>query len=517
MNTAPSVCAPSDPTHKWDQLDWPRHERQVRRLQARIVKATRDGRWGKVKALQRLLTHSFSGKALAVQRVTGNQGKRTPGVDGAVWLTPGAKYKAIGSLRRRGYRPQPLRRVHIEKANGKLRPLGIPTMKDRAMQALHLLALAPVAETTADPNSYGFRQARSTADAIGQCFVVFSGQGKARWVMEGDIQSCFDRISHEWMLHHIPMDNEVLAKWLRAGYVENRTLFPTTEGTPQGGIASPALANMALDGLERLLNERFPALWDPVEKRRCNPQVHLVRYADDFIITGDSKERLEDEVRPLVERFLSERGLRLSPEKTSITHIDQGFDFLGQNVRRYGGKLLIKPSNKNVETFLKRVREMIKSNRAVSQNLLIHVLNPVIRGWANYHRHIVAHQTFKKVDTAIWSALWQWAKRRHRNKGRRWIAERYWHPTRLQRWAFAVDTGERSAEGKVVWLRLARAAETRILRHRKIKRDANPFDPAWRTYFEERKLCKVYGGGSPASTKPDTPPVVKPGSAKAGL
>ena len=239
MNTGNSVCASSDRTTKWDQLDWPRHERQVRRLQARIVKATRDGRWGKVKALQRLLTHSFSGKALAVKRVTGNQGKRTPGVDGAIWLTSGAKDKAIGSLRRRGYQPQPLRRVYIAKANGKLRPLGIPTMKDRAMQALHLLALAPVAETTADPNSYGFRPARSTADAIGQCFFLFSQEGGAKWVMEGDIQSCFDRISHEWMLNHLPMDREVLAKWLRAGYVENRTLFPTTEGTPQGGIVTP--------------------------------------------------------------------------------------------------------------------------------------------------------------------------------------------------------------------------------------------------------------------------------------
>ena len=274
---------------------------------------------------------------------------------------------------------------------------------------------------------------------------------------------------------------------------------------------------MTLDGLERLLNERFPALWDPVEKRQRNPQVRLVRYADDFIISGDSKERLEYEVRPLVERFLSERGLRLSPEKTTITHIDEGFDFLGQNVRRYGGKLLIMPSRKNVETFLKRVRAIIKSNRTVSQAVLIYQLNPVIRGWANYHRHIVAHQTYKRVDTAIWEALWQWAKRRHPNKGRRWIGEKYWHPTRLQRWAFAVDTGERSAAGKVIWLRLARATETKILRHRKIKRDANPFDPAWRAYFEERKLGKVYSPASPASPKPDTPPVVKPGSAQAEL
>jgi RNA-directed DNA polymerase len=522
MNVEKSACASSDPAKAWDRLEWSQYEHQIRRLQARIVKATREGRWGKVKALQRLLTHSFSGKALAVKRVTGNQGKRTPGVDGSLWLTPGSKWKAIGSLRRRGYQPQPLRRVYIRKSNGKMRPLGIPTMKDRAMQALHLLALEPVAETTGDPDSYGFRTARSTADAIGQCFVLLSHHGGPEWVLEGDIQSCFDRISHEWMLTNIPMDTEVLAKWLRAGYVENRTLFPTTEGTPQGGIASPALANMTLDGLERLLKERFPIKWDRSEKKYDNPRVHLVRYADDFIITGNSQELLECEVRPLIERFLNERGLRLSPEKTTITHITVGFDFLGQNLRQYGGKLLIKPSKKNVQTFLEKVRGIIKSNRSDTQETLIWKLNPVIRGWANYHRHIVAHRTYKWVDAAIWRALWQWARRRHSNKPLRWVAEKYWHPTRLQRWAFAVDSGERSAAGKTVWLKLARATDTGIRRHRKIKKDANPFDPAWYDYFEERELHKAYGPELPERPRlllrnTDQHPVVKPGPAQAGL
>ena len=260
MNADKPACASSGEAEAlWGHLRWQECERKVRRLQARIVNATREGRWGKVKALQRLLTHSFYGRALAVKRVTENKGRNTPGVDGAIWSTPASKHKAIDTLRRRGYQPQPLRRVHIPKANGKTRPLGIPAMKDRAMQALHLLALEPVAETTADLNSYGFRPERCTADAIAQCFVALAQEDCAAWVLEGDIRGCFDNISHEWMLNHVPTDTKVLRQWLKAGFVENRTLFPTEAGTPQGGIISPTLANLTLDGLERLLKESFPA------------------------------------------------------------------------------------------------------------------------------------------------------------------------------------------------------------------------------------------------------------------
>ena len=239
MNADLSACASFGGTSPWDQIDWSHSEREVRRLQARIVKAAREGRHNKVKALQLMLTHSFHGKALAVRRVTENQGKRTPGVDGAIWQTPGAKYGAIGALQRRGYQPKPLRRVHIPKANGKLRPLGIPTMKDRAMQALHLLALEPIAETTGDPNSYGFRPARSTADAIETCFLLLGRTCAPQWILEGDIRGCFDHISHEWMLRHVSTDKKVLRQWLKAGYMENRTLFPTEAGTPQGGVMTP--------------------------------------------------------------------------------------------------------------------------------------------------------------------------------------------------------------------------------------------------------------------------------------
>ena len=485
MNVEQSMCAASGPEAQWVQIDWAQCELKVRRLQERIVKATQEGRHGKVKALQWLLTHSFHGRALAVKRVTHNQGKNTPGVDGAIWSTPASRYKAIDTLRRRGYQPQPLRRVYIPKSNGKLRPLGIPTMKDRAMQALYLLALLPVAETTADPNSYGFRPKRSTADAIEQCFTVLARKIGPQWVLEGDIRGCFDNISHAWMLTHIPTDKEVLKKWLKAGFMENRTLFPTEAGTPQGGIISPTLANLTLDGLERLLKETFRK---KVIRGQCyRPKVNFVRYADDFIITGRSKELLEDEVKPLVEQFMSERGLQLSPEKTCITHIEQGFDFLGQNLRKYGGKLLITPSKKNMHAFLKKVRDTIRSNRAAKQENMIRLLNPIIRGWAYYHRHIEAGSAYRKVRMALWYSLWRWATRRHPNKSSSWILYRYWDCFGQRKWYFAALASSHAQRSRPYVVRLVDPTDIAIRRYVKVKSDANPFDPLWCGYFESRK------------------------------
>ena len=271
--SARSVGAATDLLPAWHQINWRQAERNVHRLQTRIAQATQAGKWGKVKALQRLLTHSLSGKALAVRRVTENTGKRTPGVDGETWKTPEQKADAIQSLQQKGYHPQPLRRIYIPKSNSRKRALGIPCMKDRAMQALYLLALEPVAETTADPNSYGFRPARSTADAIEACFIALCKRDRAEWTWEGDIKSCFDQISHAWLLAHIPMDKTILRKWLQAGYMENRRLYPTEEGTPQGGICSPVIANMALDGLEQLLASHFPKR----RKTGIQAKVNLVR------------------------------------------------------------------------------------------------------------------------------------------------------------------------------------------------------------------------------------------------
>jgi RNA-directed DNA polymerase len=417
MSAATQARAPSGVT--WDGINWAKVQRQVRGLQTRIVKAAQAGRHNKVKALQWLLTHSFSGKALAVKRVTENKGRNTPGVDKVTWKTPGAKTNAIASLKRRGYSPLPLRRVFILKKNGKTRPLGIPVMKCRAMQALHLLALEPIAETTADLNSYGFRPERSTADAGGQCFNVLAKKAHAEWVLEADIQGCFDQINHDWMLAHVPTDKAILKKWLKAGFVYQNELFPTEAGAPQGGIISPVLANMTLDGLEARLAEKFP------KAKRTGLKMNMVRYADDFIITGNSKEWLEQEVKPTVVEFLAERGLVLSPEKTRITHIGEGFDFLGWNIRKYNGKLLMKPSKANVKAHLDKIREVIKANKSAKQANLIRLLNPVLRGWANYHSHVVAKQTFARVDAHVWSMLWRWAVRRHPNKGARWVKEKY--------------------------------------------------------------------------------------------
>ena len=476
MSAATRARAPSGMT--WEGINWATVRAQVRGLQTRIVKATQAGGHNKAKALQWLLTHSFSGKALAVKRVTENKGRNTPGVDKVTWRTPVAKTNAIASLRRRGYSPLPLRRVFILKKNGKTRPLGIPVMKCRAMQALHLLALEPIAGTTADLHSYGFRPERSTADAGEQCFIVLARGVSAHWVLEADIQSCFDKISHDWMIAKLPTDKAILKKWLKAGFVYQNELFPTDAGTPQGGIISPVAANMTLDGLEAMLARKFP------QAKTTGRKMHMVRYADDFIITGNSKEWLEQEVKPALVEFMAERGLVLSPEKTKVTHIEEGFDFLGWNIRKYNGKLLTKPSTVNLKAHLEKIREIIKANKSAKQANLIRQLNPVLRGWANYHSHVVAKETFARVDAYVWSMLWRWAVRRHPNKGAGWVKAKYFKTRGARNWTFAAT--EQQEDGTRRDLILLRVSDTPIHRHIKIKADANPHDPNWGPYFESR-------------------------------
>jgi RNA-directed DNA polymerase len=458
----------------WDAIDWRAIEQQVQRLQMRIAKATRERRWGKVKALQWLLTHAFSAKLLAVRRVTRNSGRNTAGVDGVVWKTAAQKLRAARSLKRQGYRPMPLRRLYIPKKNGKLRPLGIPVMSDRAQQALHLLGLEPIAEMLADPNAYGFRPKRSTADAIAQCFNALSRKQSAQWILEGDIKACFDRISHPWLQEHIPMDEPILRKWLAAGYMEEGVVYPTEAGTPQGGIASPVLANMALDGLEGVAHKAAS----------CNQKINVIKYADDFVITGASKEVLELQVKPAVVAFLKERGLELSEEKTRITHIHDGFDFLGFNVRKYEGKLLIKPAKSAVKRFLENIRKLIRANPAATTEGLIRQLNSKLRGWANYYRHVVAKKTFSYVDHQVFLALIAWINRRHPNKSARWKRQRYFRRDGLRQWVFFAST--RDASGTTTYLDLFSTASVPIARHIKIQANATPYDPAFTDYFLRR-------------------------------
>ena len=473
----------------WNQINWRKVNRNVKRLQARIVKAVEEKRWGKVKALQWLLTHSYSGKALAVKRVTENRGKKTPGVDGEVWDTSQKKAQGIVRLRQHGYRTQPRRRVYILKKDGKRkRPLGIPTMLDRGMEALYKLALDPIAETTGDPNSYGFRRERSPADAITQCFICLCKKTSSTAIYEGDIQGCFDNFSHEWLLEHIPMEKRILKQWLEAGYIDRNVFYNTEAGTPQGGIASPVLANMALDGLEQAIADQ------PHRGTKSQAKLHLIRFADDFVITGSSKALLSEDIEPCVVAFMAERGLTLSAEKTKLTDIEGGFDFLGQNVRKYNGKLLIKPSKDSIKRFLAKVRATIKSNSCTSAGRLIDELNPFIRGWTNYHRHVVSKKVFVKIDHEMHQALWRWAKRRHRNKSAQWIKNRYFD----HRWTFHGRVQREDGSWRNV--SIVRPSRVPIVRHVKVRAAANPYDPKWEPYFEkrlQRKMeAKLQGKGS---------------------
>jgi len=334
------------PFPRWNNINWKKTEAHVNRLQVRITKAVFKGNWNLVKRIRYLLTHSFYAKLLAVRKVIQNKGKRTAGIDGELWSTPVSKMKAALKLSDKRYKAKPLKRIFIDKyGSDKKRPLGIPTMYDRAMQALYALALDPIAEATADKRSFGFRKFRSTQDACSQIFGTLSHKISAQWILEGDIKGCFDNINHQWLLDNIPMDKSILKQFLKAGFVYENSLFPTKSGTPQGGIISPILANMTLDGIVNMLVDKYhrDKSGNISARQKAKHRVNFVRYADDFIVTAKTKE-IAEEVKGLIENFLMDKGLELSNEKTLITHIDNGFDFLGWNFRKYKGKLLIKPS-----------------------------------------------------------------------------------------------------------------------------------------------------------------------------
>jgi len=330
-----------------------------------------------------------------------------------------------------------------------------------------------VAEVLADKNSYGFRPKRSCADAIEQCFKIYCQKSSARWILEGDIKACFDKINHEWLLSNIPMDKSMLRKWLKCGFVEQGELYPTEEGTPQGGIVSPTLLTITMSGLEARIKQA---------EKRCE-RYNLVTYADDFIVSGKSKDLLENKIKPIVSGFLAERGLTLSEKKTLISRIDEGFDFLGFTVRKLKETLICKPSKKSIKTFLGKVRAAIKRNKTAKVENLIHILNPKIRGWANYFRHVCSKKTFSLVDHCIYKALWSWAKRRHSNQARGWVWHKYFASP-------ATNSGVLSTKVNGRLLTIFQTSSLSIKRHVKIRGDANPYDKAFSEYFAARLAAK---------------------------
>ena len=466
---------------QWRSIPWATIEMQVNKLQSRITKAAKEGKKNVTKKLQHLLTNSFFAKLLAVRKVTTNKGKNTSGIDKQLWSTPASKLKGALSLKRKGYKANPLRRTYIEKkGKKKKRPLGIPTIYDRAIQALYAMALDPIAEATADKVSFGFRKKRGTHDAATHIFTYLRVKNSAQWILEGDIKGCFDNINHQWMLNNIPMDKRILQQFLKAGFVYHKRLFPTKEGTPQGGIISPTLANMTLDGIEGKIKEKY---WTnkkgTIDSDYNKHKVNYTRYADDFVVTAESKEILLD-IKHIIEDHLRQRGLTLSEEKTLITHIDQGFDFLGWNFRKFKGKLITKPSKDSLKNICTKIRDTIKCYRTAKQDILIRRLNPIITGWANYHRSTAAKQAFSKVDYEVFQSLWRWAKRRHPNKSMQWIKDRYWGKDKLRDWIFRNE--------KVT---LKFASHTRIFRHFIIKFNANPYLFTDKLYYIAREKQRM--------------------------
>lgn len=381
-----------------------------------------------------------------MRKVIRNRGRNTPGVDKQLWNTVEDKTQAIERLKKGGYKSQPLRRVYMPKANGKMRPLSIPCMIDRAMQALHAMALDPISETKADPRSYGFRKYRSTFDAIDHAKRCLTRKTSARFILEADIKGFFDNVSHEWVMKHIPMNKKILKEFLKAGLLDKAIYHETTSGVPQGGIISPIIANMVLDGIEQTIQQPIDGMF--MHKFKLL-RIHISRYADDFIVTASSKEVLTDIIIPRITEFLKERGLALNLEKTKITSIEEGFDFLGFNLRRVPALtraneskklLLITPSTQAKAKFRTKVKKVIKDYKSQPTAALISKLNPIILGWGNYYRTAMSKTTFTKMDHFIWSQVWKWCLKRHPTLGVRNVKKIYFLRTGRSNWNFSCKT-----------------------------------------------------------------------------
>jgi RNA-directed DNA polymerase len=473
----------------WNAIDWRKTEDGVRRLRQRIFTAAQAGDLKKVRNLQKLMLRSWSNTLVGVRRVTErNAGRATAGIDGETALTPQARAELAVEIHRQTtpWQARPVKRVYIPKSNGRLRGLGIPVLRDRVQQARVTSALEPEWEAQFEPRSYGFRPGRGCHDAIEAIYWTLKGMSsKRQWVLDADLAAAFDRIDHSRLLAQLGTfpGRGMIGRWLKAGVVEKGRFTPTEEGTPQGGVVSPLLLNIALHGMEQAAGVRYVKLGAHGAETKAGSPV-IVRYADDLVALCHSRDQAE-QVRDRLAEWLAPRGLVFNEAKTTIVHLSQGFDFLGFTIRRYrSGKLLIKPSKQAVKRHRERLAAETRSLRGANARAVISKLNPIIRGWAAYYRGVVSKEVFSTLDHYLWKITYQWALAAHRNKSKRWVADRYFgkfHPTRQDRWVFG-DRDSGYYLRRYVW--------TRIVRHRLVMGSASPDDPALAQYWADRRRRK---------------------------